>query len=79
MPFAKYGFNKSHAAAYSLVSYITAWLKFHYPAEYISAAMNTQGEKQFSLLKTVKPEISRFTDLILTSQERDLFRLMTAF
>lgn len=45
MPFAKYGFNKSHAAAYSLVSYMTAWLKFHYPAEYLSAAMGTQGEK----------------------------------
>jgi len=31
--FANYGFNKSHAAAYALVSYQTAWLKAHYPAE----------------------------------------------
>ncbi len=45
MPFAKYGFNKSHAAAYSLVSYITAWLKCHYTAEYLCAAMLEQGDK----------------------------------
>lgn len=45
MPFAKYGFNKSHAAAYSLVSYITAWLKCHYTKQYLCAAMSEQGEK----------------------------------
>ena len=37
--FAGYGFNKSHAAAYALVAYQTAWLKAHYPAEVISAVM----------------------------------------
>ncbi|WP_426688130.1 DNA polymerase III subunit alpha [Rhodanobacter ginsengiterrae] len=35
--FAGYGFNKSHAAAYALVSYQTAWLKAHYPAEFMAA------------------------------------------
>lgn len=49
MPFAKYGFNKSHAAAYSLVSYITAWLKEHYPKEYFCAAMLEQGDKTMQL------------------------------
>lgn len=38
--FAKYAFNKSHAAAYALVAYWTGWLKFHYPAQFICAAMN---------------------------------------
>ena len=38
--FAKYAFNKSHAAAYALIGYVTAWLKKHYPAEFIAAAMN---------------------------------------
>lgn len=37
--FAKYAFNKSHAAAYARVAYITAWLKYHYPAEYLATAM----------------------------------------
>ncbi len=38
--FANYGFNKSHAAAYALVSYHTAWLKTHYPAEFMAAVMS---------------------------------------
>lgn len=38
--FAGYGFNKSHAAAYALISYQTAWLKYHYPAEFIAATMS---------------------------------------
>ncbi len=38
--FASYAFNKSHAAVYSYVSYITAWLKEHFPAEFLAQAMN---------------------------------------
>src|SRR5699024_11190369 len=38
--FAGYGFNKSHSAAYALVSYQTAWLKVHYPAAFMSAVMS---------------------------------------
>ncbi|MCF8708024.1 DNA polymerase III subunit alpha [Rhizorhapis sp. SPR117] len=37
--FAGYGFNKSHAAAYALLAYQTAWLKAHYPAEFYAASM----------------------------------------
>jgi len=37
--FAGYGFNKSHSAAYALVSYQTLWLKMHYPAEFMAAVM----------------------------------------
>jgi DNA polymerase-3 subunit alpha len=39
--FAGYGFNKSHAAAYALVSYQTAWLKAHYPAEFMAATISS--------------------------------------
>lgn len=38
--FAGYGFNKSHSAAYALVAYQTAWLKVHYPAEFMAAVMS---------------------------------------
>ena len=38
--FANYGFNKSHAAAYALVSYQTAWLKANHPVEFMAAVMN---------------------------------------
>ena len=39
--FGGYGFNKSHSAAYALVSYRTAWLKAHYPAEFMAATMTS--------------------------------------
>ena len=39
--FAGYGFNKSHAAAYALVAYQTAWLKAHYPAEFMAAVLSS--------------------------------------
>jgi DNA polymerase-3 subunit alpha len=40
--FAGYGFNKSHSAAYALVSYQTAWLKRHYPAEFMAAVLSSE-------------------------------------
>ncbi|MTH96630.1 DNA polymerase III subunit alpha [Roseibium sp. RKSG952] len=54
--FAGYGFNKSHAAAYSLISYHTAWLKCHYPAEFLSALMtyemsSTDAGKRMAKIK----------------------------
>ena len=39
--FAKYAFNKSHAAAYAVVSYQTAFLKYYYPVEYMAALMTS--------------------------------------
>ncbi len=38
--FAEYGFNKSHTAAYAVVTYQTAWLKAHYPAEFMAATLS---------------------------------------
>ena len=38
--FAKYAFNRSHAAVYALIGYYTGWLKLHYPAEFLMAALN---------------------------------------
>ncbi len=43
--FAGYGFNKSHSAAYALLSYQTAWLKAHYPAAYMAAALSADMDK----------------------------------
>lgn len=39
--FAGYGFNKSHSAAYALISYQTLWLKTHYPAEFLASALSS--------------------------------------
>jgi DNA polymerase-3 subunit alpha len=43
--FAQYGFNKSHSAAYALLSIQTAWLKAHFPAEFMAATMSTEMRK----------------------------------
>ncbi|HEY6530566.1 MAG TPA: DNA polymerase III subunit alpha [Cellvibrionaceae bacterium] len=43
--FAGYGFNKSHSAAYALVSYQTAWLKAHYPSQFMAATMSSDMDK----------------------------------
>ena len=40
--FAGYGFNKSHAAAYAFISYQTAYLKAHYPVEFLVASINLE-------------------------------------
>jgi len=43
--FAGYGFNKSHSAAYAMLSYQTAWLKAHYPAAFMAAALSSDMDK----------------------------------
>lgn len=48
-----YGFNKSHAVAYSLITYWTAWLKFHYPTEFLAASIkNTKDDVKVANLIT---------------------------
>ena len=42
IPFAGYGFNKSHAAAYSVLAYRTGWLKANYPAEFMAANLTNE-------------------------------------
>jgi DNA polymerase-3 subunit alpha len=64
-PFAEYGFNKSHAAAYAMISYQTAFLKTYYPNEFIAASMTMDISNQNKLsefyeeLKRLKVEIIR--------------------
>ncbi|PPE72265.1 DNA polymerase III subunit alpha [Solimonas fluminis] len=68
--FADYGFNKSHAAAYALVSYHTAWLKAHYPAEFMAAVLSCEMQHTDSVvlmrdeclrmkLEMIPPDINR--------------------
>ncbi len=48
--FAGYGFNKSHAAAYALVAYHTAWLKAHYPSEFMAAVLSSEMQNTDSIV-----------------------------
>ena len=69
-PFAEYGFNKSHAAAYAIISYQTAFLKTYYPKEFFAASMtmdisnqNKLGEFHEELkrinIKVIRPDINK--------------------
>ena len=64
-PFAEYGFNKSHAAAYAIISYQTAFLKTYYPKEFIAASMTMDISNQNKLsefyeeLKRLNVEVIR--------------------
>jgi len=64
-PFAQYGFNKSHAAAYAMIAYQTAYLKTYYPSEFIAASMsnelsNTEKLSEFfEELKRLKIKVQR--------------------
>lgn len=47
-PFADYAFNKAHTVAYAVITYMTAWLKYHYPSQYIAACMGILDSVQMS-------------------------------
>ncbi|HXC94601.1 MAG TPA: DNA polymerase III subunit alpha [Edaphobacter sp.] len=51
--FAGYGFNKSHSAAYALLAYHTAWLKTHYPVEFMAALLTSETSKPDSVVKYI--------------------------
>ena len=78
--FAEYGFNKSHAAAYALVAYQTAWLKHYYPAEFYAGTINTVIDKTPKVMKFVgdarangvtvlPPDVNQATPQFSTSAE----------
>ncbi|HUG39600.1 MAG TPA: DNA polymerase III subunit alpha [Longimicrobiales bacterium] len=59
--FGRYGFNRSHSVAYALLSYRTAWLKRHYPAEFMAALLSSVVDKTDDVVKYIAEcrEISR--------------------
>ncbi len=52
--FASYGFNKSHSACYADETYQTAWLKYHYPVEFMTATLTVRGDKKDKTLENLK-------------------------
>src|SRR5690606_21679448 len=48
--YAGYGFNKSHAAAYALIAYQTAWLKAYYPSEFMAAVLTSEMQNTDSIV-----------------------------
>ncbi|WP_097460262.1 DNA polymerase III subunit alpha [Mangrovitalea sediminis] len=63
--FAGYGFNKSHSAAYALVSYQTLWLKAHYPAEFMAAVLTADMQNTDKVVTLIEDCRQQNLDLVL--------------
>jgi len=87
-PFAEYGFNKSHAAAYAIIAYQTAYLKTYYPEEFFAASMSMELSNQKKLsefceeikrlkINIIRPDINTcFTDF--TSKNNNFYYALGA-
>ena len=85
-PFAEYGFNKSHAAAYAIISYQTAFLKTYYPEEFIAASMTMDISNQNKLsefyeelkrldINIIRPDINECFADFKTDKEKFYYAL----
>ena len=85
-PFAEYGFNKSHAAAYAIISYQTAFLKTYYPKEFIAASMTMDISNQNKLsefyeelkrinVKIIRPDINECYQDFRTENDKFYYAL----
>ena len=87
-PFARYGFNRSHAACYALIGYQTAYLKTHYPIEFMTGLLNADSgdteriaflihEAQKAGIKILPPDINKsFTNFIPEDDKNIRFGLL---
>lgn len=73
--FAEYGFNKSHSAAYALISYHTAYLKTHFPTQFMAALMTSELSNQDKILKY----IGACRDMDITVRQPDVNLSMRHF
>jgi DNA polymerase-3 subunit alpha len=82
--FAGYGFNKSHSAAYALVSYQTAWLKTHHPAAFMAAVMSADmhntdkvvtfiDETHHMGLEILPPDVNRCTTRFAVQSDKTIY------
>lgn len=85
--FAGYGFNKSHAAAYSVLAYQTAWLKANYPAEYMAANLTNEindtkkltqyiAEARAMGIDVLPPDVNRSESLFTVSDGQIVYGLI---
>jgi len=71
--FAGYGFNKSHSAAYALVSYQTLWLKTHYPAEFMAAVLTADMQNTDKVVTLVEECRNMKLDLLVPDVSRSAY------
>ena len=72
--FAEYGFNKSHTAAYAVVTYQTAWLKAHYPAEFMAATLSSDMDDTDKVNLFVRDAQANGVTVMLPDINRSAYR-----
>ena len=72
--FARYGFNKSHSVAYALVAYHTAWLKAHYPAEFMAAVLSADLDKTDKIANLIEDCRAMGLDLLAPDLNQSAYR-----
>jgi len=77
IPFARYGFNRSHAASYAMISYQTAYLKAHYPAQFMAALMTADLGDTDKVAKQVQ-ECRKMGIEVLPPDVNESYRIFTA-
>ena len=75
--FAGYGFNKSHSAAYALIAYQTAWLKAHYPAEFMAAVLSSDMDNTDKVVNFVEECKQRQLSLLPPDINHSHYRFTT--
>ena len=84
--FAGYGFNKSHSAGYAILAYQTAWLKTHYPAEFMASALSSEMDNTDRIvilieecrrmgINVLQPDVNSSYDKFTVEEENILFGL----
>ncbi len=72
--FARYGFNKSHSVAYALVAYQTAWLKAHYPAEFMAAVLSADLDKTDKIANLIEDCKAMGLEILAPDINRSVYR-----
>lgn len=72
--FARYGFNKSHSVAYALVAYHTAWLKAHYPAEFMAAVLSADLDKTDKIANLIEDCKAMGLEILPPNINRSIYR-----
>jgi DNA polymerase III subunit alpha len=72
--FARYGFNKSHSVAYALIAYHTAWLKAHYPAEFMAAVLSADLDKTDKIANLIEDCRAMGLEILPPDINRSVYR-----
>jgi DNA polymerase-3 subunit alpha len=76
--FAGYGFNKSHSAAYAVLTYQTAWLKTHYPAAFLSAVLSSDMDKTDKIVVDLEDAKAMAVEVLPPDVNESVYRFAVA-